>query len=86
MCDNSGLQSITIPHSVTQIGMAAFSSCDALETIYYEGTLTEWTALKEKYNVSRMINNRDVELTAPFSEASIFCYSDWKTKEWVQAN
>ncbi len=42
-CTN--LISIVIPNSVTSIGSSAFEGCSSLETVYYEGTAEEWTAL-----------------------------------------
>ncbi|MBO4433189.1 MAG: leucine-rich repeat protein, partial [Clostridia bacterium] len=34
----TGLKSITIPKSVTKIGVYAFSSCTGLKYVYYTGT------------------------------------------------
>lgn len=42
-CTN--LSSITIPTSVTKIGNSAFDSCDKLETVYFEGSQSQWNAI-----------------------------------------
>lgn len=39
------LNSITIPDTVTEIDSYAFSSCDGLTDIYYEGTKEQWGAI-----------------------------------------
>jgi len=41
----SSMKSITIPTSVTSIGVNAFSSCNALTTVYYAGTSAQWNAI-----------------------------------------
>ena len=38
----NGLNSIAIPTSVNTIGFAAFSGCDNLSKVYYEGTIEQW--------------------------------------------
>ena len=40
----SSLQSVTIPKSMTKMS-SAFSSCNALENAYYEGTLADWLSI-----------------------------------------
>lgn len=40
----SSLRSVTIPKSVTRM-WSAFSSCNALEDAYYEGTLADWLSI-----------------------------------------
>ncbi|MBQ6347836.1 MAG: leucine-rich repeat protein, partial [Clostridia bacterium] len=42
----SGLRSLTIPVSVTAVGYAAFSSCDALSDVWYDGILPQWNAIQ----------------------------------------
>ena len=44
-CDK--LTSITIPKSVTSIGMVAFFCCSLLDTIYYEGSIEEWNNIEK---------------------------------------
>ncbi len=39
------LTEVTIPLTVTDIGDFAFSGCDALTTIHYGGTLSQWAAI-----------------------------------------
>ena len=41
-CYSHSLKSITIPSSVTSIGVCAFDDCDSLRDIYFEGTADEW--------------------------------------------
>lgn len=38
----NGISSIIIPNSVTYIGADAYNECNDLNTVYYQGTLTEW--------------------------------------------
>lgn len=35
-------KSIRIPHNITRIGLAAFSDCNELTDVYYDGTEDEW--------------------------------------------
>lgn len=42
---NSGLQSITIPASVTKIRNYAFDGCADLADVYYSGSETQWNAI-----------------------------------------
>jgi len=42
----SSLTSITIPSSVISFGSFAFSECNNLENVYYEGTIEEWCRIK----------------------------------------
>ena len=39
------LTSITIPDSVTSIGQSAFYNCSNLETVYYNGSPSQWRAI-----------------------------------------
>jgi len=50
------INSIVIPSGVTEIGYSAFSSCNALNTVYYEGTETNWY-----YNLSIGSSNDDLK-------------------------
>lgn len=40
--DNTNLKSLTIPATVDFISSEAFSGCEALENVYYEGTWEDW--------------------------------------------
>lgn len=44
-----GLTSITIPNSVTSIGMYAFSGCTGLTNINFEGTRAQWNVIAKDY-------------------------------------
>lgn len=44
------LTSVTIPKSVTTIGMYAFRGCTNLMTVYYRGTKAEWERMKPSEN------------------------------------
>ena len=41
----TSLASITIPNSVTSIGISAFESCESLNNIIFDGTIEEWDAI-----------------------------------------
>ena len=41
----TSLASITIPDSVTSIGIDTFGGCRCLEDVYYTGTEAEWNAI-----------------------------------------
>ncbi len=43
--NSTGLTSIVIPKSITEIGMMAFYSCPDLICVYYAGTAEEWSAI-----------------------------------------
>ena len=43
----TGLTSITIPDSVTEIGQAAFSHCTGLTSINFTGTKAQWNAISK---------------------------------------
>ena len=47
--DYDSLISVTIPNSVTRIGGDAFADCDNLTFIIFEGTMTEWDAIRKGY-------------------------------------
>ena len=42
----TGLTSLTIGNSVTNIASYAFSNCDSLNAVYYVGTPTNWSKIK----------------------------------------
>lgn len=42
---NSGIIAVTIPSSVNYIGRRAFSGCDALTDVYFEGSEEQWLAM-----------------------------------------
>ena len=41
-----GLSSLTIPNSVTSIGQGAFDYCNNLNTIIYQGTVSDWAKVE----------------------------------------
>ena len=45
-CFCSNLTSVTIPASVTSIGLAAFYRCDALASVYYTGDIVKWCEIE----------------------------------------
>ena len=46
------LTSVTIPSSVTLIGMDAFYNCDNLTDVYYEGSEAQWQTIKVEEPIS----------------------------------
>lgn len=46
----STLSSFTMSYNVTKIGEHCFNYCTALETITYEGSLADWTAITKQTN------------------------------------
>ena len=56
-CGCKILPNITLPNSITELGGRVFELCDALETIYYDGTQEEWNAVNkhESWNGSGAI-------------------------------
>ena len=40
------MTSVTIPASLTSIGTSSFYFCDALNTVYYSGTETQWNDIR----------------------------------------
>ena len=57
-CKN--LTSITIPKSVTTIGEGAFSGCNSLKDVYYEGTKTQWNAIAINEDNYSSLNNAQI--------------------------
>lgn len=55
----SDLISITIPSSVTVIGDGSFEGCTDLETVYYDGSETEWSRIDIGDN-NASLSDRDV--------------------------
>lgn len=45
--ENSLIEKITIPRSVTYIGSAAFNNCVQLQHVHYLGTVTEWNRIEK---------------------------------------
>ncbi len=57
------LQSITIPKSVTWVGMSAFNNCPSLTKVNYTGTIDEWVNIDfNDYNANPLTNNVDLYL------------------------
>ncbi len=67
--DCTALTDVAIPASVTSIGWGAFYGCESLETVTYNGTLAQWCAMDNDYELmgyaERVIltgeNNRDLK-------------------------
>ena len=60
---NSNITSITIPNSVTVIGVEAFDSCDNLKTIYYNGTQSMWENISV-YGGNTILNSAKIVFTS----------------------
>ncbi len=43
--DCLGIENVTIPKTITNIGQSAFWGCEKLKDVYYEGTENEWNAI-----------------------------------------
>ncbi len=57
------LTSVTIPTSVTSIGLS-FNGCNALKTIYYNGTQAQWNKItKSEYGVWSVDNSPSIPAT-----------------------
>ena len=52
-CD---FKSITIPKSVEIIEDSAFSNCNELTDVYYEGTWDDWNKIKIEYDNEELLN------------------------------
>lgn len=59
----NGLNSIAIPTSVNTIDFAAFSGCDNLSKVYYEGTIEQWALI-------------DIDDNSYIDDATIYYYSE----------
>ncbi len=57
-CYNT-LLSITIPGSVTSIGISAFYECSNLTTLYYNGTISDWLNIEFESPTSNPIHNEN---------------------------
>ena len=49
------LKSVTIPNSVTNIGINAFAGCSNIATLSYDGTISDWNT-KVGYKVTEWYN------------------------------
>ena len=58
------LREVTIPVSVTEIEMWAFSGCDALEVVHYNGTKAQWDAIEGE-------GKADIEEKVQFTTPSV---------------
>lgn len=54
-CEN--LESIKIPSSVTYIGFGAFSYCEKLKTVIYDGSKEDW----DKIEIDNTHNDKSLE-------------------------
>ena len=52
----SNLTSITIPNSVTSIGMYAFEDCSSLKNVYYLGPEEQWKSIEIEDNNDELLN------------------------------
>ena len=74
--DNCKLESITIPNSVTEIGENAFSGCENLKEINYEGTRADFA----KITIADGNENiRGTEINYTYSSPSVGLKFEWKT-------
>ena len=39
------MKNLTLPASITDIKESAFENCEALEKVYYDGTLNSWAQI-----------------------------------------
>ena len=62
--DCEALTSITISGNITSIGKYAFSGCTALESVYFEGTESDWAKISLGSNNSSL------------TEATIYYFSE----------
>ena len=61
----TGLTSITIPKSVTEIGRGAFSDCPLLNDVYYDGTKSDW----EKITIGS--DNKGIQVTIHLGDGTV---------------
>ena len=54
------ITSIILPNSVTSIGSGAFSYCDSLMSITFEGTVKEWNAISKDWNWNNFVPATEV--------------------------
>ncbi|MCI8988241.1 MAG: leucine-rich repeat protein [Clostridia bacterium] len=59
----SSLTSITIPDSVTSIGISVFYKCASLTNITFEGTKAQWKAIEKGYSWNNNTGNYTVHCT-----------------------
>ncbi len=60
----SSLTSILIPKTVSAIGASAFYGCTQLQTVYFAGSASEWSAISVSSG------------NTPLTEATVYCYSE----------
>ncbi len=53
-CD--ALESVSLPRSLTSVGVGAFSCCDALLDVWYEGRMVEWNQIDIGANNEPLLN------------------------------
>lgn len=86
------LKTITIPDSIKKIGAKAFMNCDSLESVYFTGSLGQWSNIsfadrsanpffqdKEEYDLGFYVNNNLVtEAVISASKVSDFAFAGYK--------
>ena len=56
------LMNLEIPISIFEIGWDAFTNCDSLENIYYDGTINDWCKIDFNINTNVMRNAQNFYL------------------------
>ena len=67
------LKTIIIPRSLQYLGRGVLLNCDLLESVYYEGSESEWNALVAQENSDYV--GEDAKYKA-FSNATVYTYSE----------
>ena len=81
----TSLASITIPKGVTSIGERAFYECSNLQTIFYNGTAEEWSAITIDENNNTPLKNATIYYyseIAPTTEGNFWHYVDGVPTPW----